>query len=731
MHSVDDQIEKLRQQLSEANRKLQKAQADAKKEKKRANAADRRAKKADQLVKDADRRAAAQTRRADAAEERAKKAEEKNSLYAFCLPYLDDLLKECIELSDEIFKDLPEPAREQIRNFVRNRRNEMENLPQFKILGALAKGVAGRSEKAKRRNRPDKADPLSNTSKPKNRSNKGTKAMEAADAAEKAAKEAAAENPTDELLAAASDIANMRQPDIPEEEKQPTPGRQTVAAAADAKKEEPSKVEVCPYCGSKDLITGRLYYESLRTMANAIKQLASYAKPAHQAVRCNACGRAWEQIDGAVGVAPHRTISQEHVISVGVMNAMGIAVHKALGEFIQNEQLGHETMNSNMDDWANMYGQVMTKALNEELLKQPVVVADETPFNVLQSKFQGPCASPQEEAQRQKDYIGVKCTPFNAKRQIVLFHYLGGRSTGDLASMLEGVTSGTLVTDAYAAYNRICNEAGADKLKHQNCLVHLRREFLTALNIPVIDDLLFGSKVDNAVETVKKRFEDGKGAPFYFCIVLSALGRIYGYEREIQQGENESRASYLRRLAEHREKNSAPAMKAIDTILSKLAEDHTCLRNEKYVAKNPGSLIDKAIVYYMNQRDNFFTFLKDPEVPPDSNVAETSIRAIAVLRKATDFKQSQDSTRALCTWFSLHETAKANGISDTVRWLTDFGRALYQHKANFSLEKELAMGRNLDSKLMHFADGSEAGFDITPWLPWNYVSRLKAAGQTA
>ena len=698
MHPLDKQIEQLRKQLAKANKKLLKAEKRADSEKKRA----------------------------DSAEQRAEKAEEKNRLYDYCYPYICSLFKECIDLSAEAFADIPSAERDRLANFAKNSRDEMENLPKFKMLSALLKGMGGKSEKGKRR---ISSDPFANPVKPKVRSSRGVNAIKAAETTEAAAKKASAENPDDEKLAAARDIANMRLPNVPEDQKQVSPGRQVVEVAANATLESASKVLACPYCGSTDIISGREYFESLRAINNALKQASSYVNPVHRAFHCNACGHAWEQIDGEVGVAPHRTISQEHVITVGVLNAMGIAVHKALEEFIKNEQFGHETMNRNMDDWANMYGLVMTKALNEELLKQPVVVADETPFTVLQSKSQGPCAALAEENLRQKDYIGVKCTPFNAEHQIVLFHYLGGRSTGDISSMLEGLASGTLVSDAYAAYNRICNEAGSGNVRHQNCLVHLRREFLMALNIPAINDLLFGSQVDNAIETVKKRLEEGRGAPFYFCVVLSALSRIYGYEKEIRQEEGESRDEYLRRLVKHREKYSAPAMKAIDTILSKLAEEHACLRNSKYVASNPDSLIDKAIVYYMNQRDNFFTFLKDAEVPPDSNVAEASIRAIAVLRKATDFKQSQNSTKALCTWFSLHETAKANGIKDTVRWLTDFGRALYQHKANRSLEKDLSMGRNIDSKLMHFVDGSENGFDVTPWLPWNYVNRLRALGQ--
>lgn len=38
------------------------------------------------------------------------------------------------------------------------------------------------------------------------------------------------------------------------------------------------------------------------------------------------------------------------------------------------------------------------------------------------------------------------------------------------------------------------------------------------------------------------------------------------------------------------------------------------------------------------------------------------------------------------------------------------------------METEITeQGKKLDGKQMVFLPGSEDGFDITPWLPWNYV----------
>lgn len=57
-------------------------------------------------------------------------------------------------------------------------------------------------------------------------------------------------------------------------------------------------------------------------------------------------------------------------------------------------------------------------------------------------------------------------------------------------------------------------------------------------------------------------------------------------------------------------------------------------------------------------------------------------------------------------------------------WLQDFGRAYYLHRANATLTEEVNnRGRKLDSKLMGFSPESAEGFDVEPWLPWNYRAR--------
>ena len=75
----------------------------------------------------------------------------------------------------------------------------------------------------------------------------------------------------------------------------------------------------------------------------------------------------------------------------------------------------------------------------------------------------------------------------------------------------------------------------------------------------------------------------------------------------------------------------------------------------------------------------------------------------------------------------LDGTAKANGIDNVIEWLTEYSKAYYLHRASNTLTYEVNENRrSMDSKLMTFNEGSEEGFDMEPWLPWNYKARTRS-----
>lgn len=78
----------------------------------------------------------------------------------------------------------------------------------------------------------------------------------------------------------------------------------------------------------------------------------------------------------------------------------------------------------------------------------------------------------------------------------------------------------------------------------------------------------------------------------------------------------------------------------------------------------------------------------------------------------------------MCGWFTLMETAKANGIDNPVLWLKQYSRTWAQHMID---ETHTRLGDllNPDRKLLQYDPDAMASFDVTPWLPWNYVKRIK------
>lgn len=215
-------------------------------------------------------------------------------------------------------------------------------------------------------------------------------------------------------------------------------------------------------------------------------------------------------------------------------------------------------------------------------------------------------------------------------------------------------------------------------------------------------------------------------SPAHLCGALLAMSKIYGYEKGNTRRSGESEEAFAQRVKENRQQYAVPLMQHFDTIMEELAGSQ-CKQNAggKYEAATKNSAIAQAVCYYMNRRESFKTFLSEPLTPPDNNRTERAVRAIATLRKATNFKQSQDRAQSLCIMMSLNEMAKANGVKSTVRWLHDYGVALFEHMARRTLTARLVGDHDWERPLKKFDDNATEGFDFEAWLPWNYQARLE------
>lgn len=209
----------------------------------------------------------------------------------------------------------------------------------------------------------------------------------------------------------------------------------------------------------------------------------------------------------------------------------------------------------------------------------------------------------------------------------VLFEYDPSRSQEIPLRLLEGF-SGCLQTDSYAGYNAVAQK---QKLVHAGCWDHARRKFDEADKV---------SRTQNKNAKGKSK----SGTPSKACIALSKINKLYLIEREIK---DQSPAEKVRL----RQERSLPHLNELKAWLEK---------NQTKVLK--GSLTSKAIYYTLNQWEKLICYCEHGEIPISNILAENAIRPFCIGRRNWLFSDTPKGAHASALYYSLVETAKANGL---------------------------------------------------------------------
>ena len=87
----------------------------------------------------------------------------------------------------------------------------------------------------------------------------------------------------------------------------------------------------------------------------------------------------------------------------------------------------------------------------------------------------------------------------------------------------------------------------------------------------------------------------------------------------------------------------------------------------------PKGLLGAAIRYTLNNWERLVRYLEDGRLRPDNNLAENAIRPFVIGRKNWLFAGHPKGAEAAAFYYSLIETAKANGLRpyDYLRYLFD------------------------------------------------------------
>jgi transposase len=195
--------------------------------------------------------------------------------------------------------------------------------------------------------------------------------------------------------------------------------------------------------------------------------------------------------------------------------------------------------------------------------------------------------------------------------------------SGETPRQVLGGTSGTLVVDAYTAYNKVC---GPESRIRSGCLAHVRRKYFDALS----------------------SCPEAQAA-------LDMILELYLVEHEAKEKGIVRTAAHL----ELRKARSAPIMERLRTWL--LAQQGL------HLPKGP---MGKAITYTLDNWKPLTQFLKSEQLPLDNNASERALRVVALGRKNYLFCADEESGRNLAALYTVLGTCESNGVNPLL-YLTD------------------------------------------------------------
>ena len=236
------------------------------------------------------------------------------------------------------------------------------------------------------------------------------------------------------------------------------------------------------------------------------------------------------------------------------------------------------------------------------------IQADETTLQVLNESG---------KTAKQKSYIWL--TASKEKYSIVLMKYSSNRTEKTAEFIFDGF-SGYMQTDGYAGYNIVANKEGVTQL---GCWAHARRKFADIVK-------------SGASDVTSKR---------YAKELVTMVAKLYKIEKDIKDDPPDKKKKI-------REEESVQIIKEIQEWCDKHFLNAHAI----------GGAIARAFTYLKNQLPKLSIYVEDGRLNIDNNMAENHVRPIAIGRKNWLFATSTKGAVSLCNWYSIIETAKANGL---------------------------------------------------------------------
>jgi len=252
--------------------------------------------------------------------------------------------------------------------------------------------------------------------------------------------------------------------------------------------------------------------------------------------------------------------------------------------------------------------------LAAEIRSGPLIGIDETPLQVL------------NEAGRDnttKSYMWVfRGGP--PDRPTLLYQYQRTRS-GRVALEFLNDYHGYIQSDDFSGYDHLDQNLN---IVHLGCWSHARRKFVKVVKV---------RKKHRSKQANPKSLADE---------ALDYIGNLYQVEKEAKRRQLDTVEIY-----QLRQEKAKPLLEKFKGWLE---------TNRPLTP--PKGLLGKAISYTLSNWKKLLIYLEDGRLRPDNNLVENAIRPFVVGRKNWLFAGSPDGAKASATFFTLIETAKANGL---------------------------------------------------------------------
>lgn len=215
--------------------------------------------------------------------------------------------------------------------------------------------------------------------------------------------------------------------------------------------------------------------------------------------------------------------------------------------------------------------------MRESLLSSRIIHCDETRVQVLKEPGRKPIS---------QSWMWVQ-TGGPPDRSVILFDYATSRAQEVPTRLLEGYR-GYVMTDDYAGYNALAAQDGLERL---GCWAHARRKFVEALKV------------------------QPKGKTGRADIALNLINKLYGIERDLKDGSDETRKAVR-----------------MERSLPLLAQLKSWVENTQPQVTTQNAL-GKAIAYLASNWSRLERYVEHGYLPMDNNAAERAIRPSVIGRK--------------------------------------------------------------------------------------------------